>query len=278
MSPTPTHTQRRLLETPDLAVIDHSCRGHDASWTVCDPGMGRALVLVRRGAFRRRIEGEEGVMDPGVAFFRSDEIEEEVAHPVAGGDDDTIVALSSSLMADLSDGETEVPLRVVYTSAETDLRHRLLLAACARGEEATAADHAVALATAVFHQADPVRAEAGRPGTSEARRRAVDAAREALAAEPGLGLLDLARTVSVSPYHLSRIFKEATGQTLSTYRRRLRIRAALDRLREGHDDLATVAADVGFADHAHLTRTFRRELGEVPSNIRHLVAPVPRWF
>jgi AraC-like DNA-binding protein len=274
----PTHTRRRLLETKDLSVVDYTCRGHDPGWIVCDPHVGQALALVRRGAFRRRVRGTETLMDPGVAFFRSDEAEEEVAHPVAGGDDDTIVTLSPAVVADLMGSEPELPERVVFTSPETDLRHRLLLAACARGEAATAADHAVALATSVLHQADPVRIEADRPGTSEARRRVVDRAREALATNPQLGLLDLARAVSVSPYHLSRIFKAATGQTLTTYRSRLRIRSALDRLREGHDDLATVAADAGFADHAHLTRTFRRELGEVPSDIRHLIAPVPRWY
>ena len=79
--------------------------------------------------------------------------------------------------------------------------------------------------------------------------------------------------MSVSAYHLSRIFKLVTGQTLSAYRRRVRIRSALDLLLEGQVDLATIAAAAGFADHAHLTRTFRTELGDVPSEIRGRIWP-----
>ena len=79
--------------------------------------------------------------------------------------------------------------------------------------------------------------------------------------------------MSVSAYHLSRIFKLVTGQTLSAYRRRVRIRSALDLLMEGQVDLATIAAAAGFSDHAHLTRTFRTELGDVPSKIRGRIWP-----
>jgi transcriptional regulator GlxA family with amidase domain len=59
---------------------------------------------------------------------------------------------------------------------------------------------------------------------------------------------------------------------LSVYRRQVRIRSALDLLLEGQVDLATIAA-AGFADHAHLTRTFRTELGDVPSEIRGRIWP-----
>jgi AraC-like DNA-binding protein len=275
---TATHTRRQLLGTDDLTVLDYRCRDHDPGWTFCDPHVGRALIMVRRGSFRRRVEGEETLVDAGVAFFRRDEGQEEVAHPVPGGDDDTMVTLPDPIVAQLLGDDGDLPQRVVFTSPEADLRLRLLLAACGRGETTTAADQAVALITSILRLADPARIEAGRPATSAARRRVVDGAREALAVDPSLGLLELARLVSVSPYHLSRIFRAVTGQTLSTYRRRLRLRSALDQIREGHQDLAAVAADAGFSDHAHLTRTFRRELGTVPTNVRQLIAPAPRSY
>jgi AraC-like DNA-binding protein len=272
-----SHARRLLLETDDLTVEDHACRDHDPDWTVCSPVSGHALVLVRRGAFRRRVRGAEALLDPGVAFFTQPGMEEEVAHPIEGGDDDTIVTLSERLVAELRGGQTDLPVGVVFTTPEDHLRHRLVLAACGRGEGSSAGDATLALAAAVLRRSDPARADAGRPSTSSARRRIVDEVREALAERPHLGLLELARLVSVSPYHLSRVFSSITGQTLSTYRRRLRIGSALERLREGDEDLASVGADAGFADHAHLTRTFRRELGDVPSRIRHLIGPSPRW-
>jgi AraC-like DNA-binding protein len=67
------------------------------------------------------------------------------------------------------------------------------------------------------------------------------------------------------------VFRAETGETLSRFRHRLRVRAALDRLADGDRDLAGLAADLGFADHAHLTRAVRSEVGEPPSRVRRLL-------
>jgi AraC-like DNA-binding protein len=269
----PSHTRTVLLESDDIGVIDYVCRGHDSRWTACDPHVGQALILVRKGGFWRRIRGLPTWLDPGMAFLRRDEGEEEVAHPAAGGDVNTVVTLSSPLVAELLGGDPRLPDRVVFTSSDTDLHHRRLLTSCARGETGEAADQALTLVCWVLDRAEPNRIRAGRPGTSAARKLIVDRAREALANDPSVSLLGLSRLVSVSAYHLSRIFKLVTGQTFSAYRRRVRIRSALDLLLEGQVDLATVAAASGFADHAHLTRTFRTELGDVPSEIRGRIWP-----
>jgi transcriptional regulator GlxA family with amidase domain len=49
---------------------------------------------------------------------------------------------------------------------------------------------------------------------------------------------------------------------------RLRVRLALERLGEGERCLARLAADLGFADQAHLSRVMRREVGAAPSHLR----------
>jgi AraC-like DNA-binding protein len=94
----------------------------------------------------------------------------------------------------------------------------------------------------------------------------VERARAQLAQDLGapLGLAELARRVHVSPYHLARVFKAATGSTLHGHREGLRLRAAADRAMAG-DRLADVAADLGFASHSHLTARFRRRFGVPPS-------------
>ena len=46
--------------------------------------------------------------------------------------------------------------------------------------------------------------------------------------------------------------------TLTAYRNRVRVLRALDAIEDGHRDLAGLAADLGFADHAHLTRAVAR--------------------
>ncbi|GAA4086563.1 hypothetical protein GCM10022248_65360 [Nonomuraea soli] len=50
---------------------------------------------------------------------------------------------------------------------------------------------------------------------------------------------------------------------------------ALDRLEQGEPSLALLAADLGFADQAHLTRTVRHHLGHTPTALRRLLTPAP---
>jgi len=46
------------------------------------------------------------------------------------------------------------------------------------------------------------------------------------------------------------------------------VRNAIERIAGGERSLARLAADLGFADHAHLTRAVKRETGAPPSRLR----------
>jgi AraC-like DNA-binding protein len=100
----------------------------------------------------------------------------------------------------------------------------------------------------------------------------VDGAREALAADTERSLPELARELAVSPHHLSRIFRAATGATVARHRMRLRARAALERLADGEANLGRLAADLGFADQSHLCRVVRAETGGTPTALRRALA------
>jgi AraC-like DNA-binding protein len=150
-----------------------------------------------------------------------------------------------------------------------DLEHRLLLAAASRAADPhEIVERAIALTAHALEQADPGRVGSGRPATARARRALAHGAREALAAAPERSLPELARALAVSPHHLSRVFRSATGHTISRHRMRLRARTALERLAGGESDLARLAADLGFADQSHLCRVLRRETGQTPSALR----------
>ena len=86
------------------------------------------------------------------------------------------------------------------------------------------------------------------------------------------GLLPLATHLDVSPYRLSRAFTREVGVSLTRYRNRLRVTRALDRLAAGETHLGRLAADLGFADQAHLTRTVRDHVGHTPTALRRLLA------
>ena len=105
-----------------------------------------------------------------------------------------------------------------------------------------------------------------------ARTRAlVDDAREQLAYEAQLGLAELARRVGVSAFYLSRVLRRATGRTLSRYRAELRHRRALERPAGGERNLAGLAAELGYADQAHLTRSLRAATGATPGALRRML-------
>jgi AraC-like DNA-binding protein len=148
-----------------------------------------------------------------------------------------------------------------------------LLAAGRRGDDPNSVvERAISIVAATLEQAHPQRVAAGRPATQRARGRLVDDAREMLAADPDRSLPQLAEALAVSPHHLSRIFRSATGHTISRHRMRLRARAALEHLSDGMGHLARLAADLGFADQSHLSRVIRAETGQVPSALRQALA------
>ena len=72
-----------------------------------------------------------------------------------------------------------------------------------------------------------------------------------------------ATELGASPTRLTRAFVAAFGITPHAYVVARRLDAARDRILDGQP-LATVAADVGFFDQAHLTRRFKRFLGVTP--------------
>ena len=170
-------------------------------------------------------------------------------------------------------GDPILPSHPLEVPPDVDLEHRLLLAAARRcGDPHELVERAIALAAGALEQAAPRRVAAGRPATARARRALTDGVREALGADPEPSLPDLAAALAVSPHHLSRVFRAATGHTISRHRMRLRVRSALERLAGGEQDLARLAADLGFADQSHLCRVVRGETGYAPSALRHALA------
>jgi AraC-like DNA-binding protein len=89
---------------------------------------------------------------------------------------------------------------------------------------------------------------------------AVRAVARILRTDPNAGdLAALARAVSLSPTHLSRIFKAQTGIPLSRYRNQQRLNRFLLIQTQGRTTLAA-ALEAGFGSHAQFHRVRRQEL------------------
>jgi len=97
----------------------------------------------------------------------------------------------------------------------------------------------------------------------------LDAAREALAAQYATPptLPELARTLGVHPVYLAQSFRARWGVTTRAYVRSHRVFHALQLVERGVS-LADAAADAGFADQSHMTRTIMRERGATPGALR----------
>lgn len=244
-----------LASGPGFAARDVDCPGGQPHWSPVERQEAHLLVLVRSGRFQRRADGVATDFDPTMAYLSEPGEEAQFAHP-AGGDRCTAISLDADVWHEVGAGRA-----VVYVNAAAELAHRRLLAGAA-AEEA--------------HEAllDLLGALAGPAGQVTVDPDLVSAAREAIVDDhPRAGRLsDLADLLGVSPYRLSRSFSVHMGVSLTHFRNRVRVGRALDRIAGGEENLAALAADLGFTDQAHLCRTLRAHVGQPPSAVRRLLA------
>jgi YesN/AraC family two-component response regulator len=83
-----------------------------------------------------------------------------------------------------------------------------------------------------------------------------------------LSLYLLAEKFYVSPYYLSRFFKEATGFTFVEYVNSVRIKEAKKLLERTTMKVSLVAKKVGFGSVTHFGRVFKSVTGYVPLYFR----------
>jgi AraC family transcriptional regulator len=76
-----------------------------------------------------------------------------------------------------------------------------------------------------------------------------------------IAVATLASIAGRSPFHFTRMFARAVGITPHRYVVHLRLRRAVELVREGQLGLAEIAARTGFADQSHLSRWVRRVHG-----------------
>jgi AraC family transcriptional regulator len=109
-----------------------------------------------------------------------------------------------------------------------------------------------------------------REGTEDDHADQVEAAKTYLASRMSerVTLGAVARAVGASPFHLARLFRRRTGAPVHRYLMCLRLRASLERLADGANDLTALALELGFSSHSHFTDSFRREFGRTPSDVR----------
>jgi AraC-like DNA-binding protein len=259
------------------------CLIDELGWKQSAQDLGYRVMLSRSGAHLRRVNGRVSFADATSVLLTRPGDEMHVAHPLGHGDTYTCLELPADVLAARPDAQGWLDRRGWEGQADDrlDLEHRMLVADCRRGlDPFETAERIHGLLTGLLAGTDPGtdpdadldRAVGRRPATLTAHRRLADRARQVLAGGGlRLGLAEVARQVGCSPHHLSRVFRRVTGQSLTGYRNRLRVRSVLDTLADGGPSLGTLAVEHGFADQAHLSRVVRQQVGHPPARLRRML-------
>lgn len=107
-----------------------------------------------------------------------------------------------------------------------------------------------------------------------AKRHSIREVQEAIEADPGgphrIG--DLARRVTMSPRHFTRVFTDEVGEAPGHYVERIRTEAARRQLEETDDTVGAIAARCGFGTAETMRRNFIRRIGIPPDQYRRAFA------
>ena len=90
------------------------------------------------------------------------------------------------------------------------------------------------------------------------------------AAAEDLSLEQIAHAAETSPFHLARVFRQATGYPMWRYVSRLRVQLAIGLMKDPALTLTQVAGLSGFASYSTFAATFRAEHGVAASHFRRV--------
>lgn len=275
-----------LYQSPLVTVSDYNCHITRSGPQSEEYNYVNNIVLMRHGAFRKHFGAKSVTATVNQSVFFAKDSAYRVSHPADCGDRGTIFNLSPRILKDIIreldpavDDAPDYSFPFVTGPCDNALfwRHRELVMSL-ENAEAEPLEHLWADVTAIQLMADILESAYAQHGIKIRRRTAThadhaeraDAAKNYLAAHISdrITLDDVARKVNSSPYNFARIFQQQTGLPVHRYLTQLRLRAALERLAGGADDITELALDLGFSSHSHFTETFRREFGCTPSDVR----------
>ena len=265
-----------LFREGGMFVTRWRCRVRDAGETAMVCHEWHVIKFVHTGAFQAHLKDGTVYVDstrtllaePREAF----QVTRQFGPAVAG----SAIGISPTLMPLILGGRDDEParptrlLRAEVTPRALLIQH-LILRQIEEGVSPLAIEElGLTLAGETFRDPRALPQDERRPRPD--RRDAVQMAQAILAAnyEKQVRLEDIARAVNVSPYHLCRTFKRATGVHMHQYLNRIRLRASLEQVAEPRLPLAEIAHGHGFSSHSHFAEAFRKEFRITPSQVRRL--------
>lgn len=87
-----------------------------------------------------------------------------------------------------------------------------------------------------------------------------------------ISLDDVSRTVDISPYYFSKLFKEETGENFIEYLTNLRIEKAKKLLQNKDLSIKNICVDTGYSDPNYFSRIFKKQVGVTPTEYREKIS------
>ena len=97
-------------------------------------------------------------------------------------------------------------------------------------------------------------------------KRAIDFLNECY--NQNFSLEEIALIANTSPYHFIRVFKKATGKTPHEYLVSIKIKKAMEMLKQPSHTITEVCFACGFNNSCHFSTVFKRMVGVSPSEYR----------
>jgi AraC-like DNA-binding protein len=257
-----------VFETPLVRAARFRCTTRDSRFRDSGPANNFAVCFPRKAVWIRYSGSQSFVADPSLAtiYNPGQEYTREPIDP--DGDHCEWFGVSPSIAHDIDRRDEPFTSRFAPVDRSIYLEQRKFFSRLESGvvDRLEAEETIIRIVTSVIASS---RASKD-PSNSDEREFLVQKAKAVLSSSlhEQLGIDDLASKLGVSPFHLCRVFRMHTGQTLHDFRTDLRLRSALEHLAHGSWDISRTAHEFGFSSHSHFTAAMRKTFGTTPSVLR----------
>lgn len=264
-----------LYSSERIAIAQYDCNHSPSDRVVEEASDADEFVFVLRGVYGKQCSDGNLAIDPTrVAVFRKAQ-PFSITHPAAGGDRSIILAFDPADLCTAFAAEPDargtalrgVPATLATTPSLLIDAGRLFRALRAAPiDELQVEELAYRILdslTVTAARTAPLRTASG-PNPS----RVLDVA-AVLSSRycERISIDEIARTLGVSPFHLCRSFRVASGTTIHRYLTVLRMTEAVRRLWDYRMNLTDLALDLGYSSHSHFSSTFRGFFGTTPGKL-----------
>jgi AraC-like DNA-binding protein len=259
-----TLTKTILFNTDILQIRYVVCNPLERGRTGVEEPSNDVLVMPVKGSFMQHfLDGTRIIAEPSQALFFQKARPFQISHSIAEKDECLAFEFSSEIWKELKQTSETVPDLALLSSpaiAQRTLLWKKLVSGWT--DELEVVEKCFGLVSAAL-----------RTKTTQARSRRsekIEVVKLVLLNAPDkkLSLCKLAILVSLSPYQLTRIFRQHVGASLHQYHLRVRMAGAIDSILDSNSDLTQIALDYGFSSHSHFTFAFRKMTGLTPADFR----------